>query len=177
MEDYIERNRDHDSNSLAMVLEEQRSRLDSVISGSIVIPSLHNSIERMTSNIDEISEYLSLPQPQTFHQQYHQLQTFMMDLDQKIERSSPEMKLFRNRMAVVEKSQTIVDSKINRLELLLNNLTEIKARDEDDRVVADIMKTRKIVKKLMGECSSLRSLATGHEVRVVALEESINRFT
>ena len=189
MEESIESIDINHINTLSVVIEEQRMRLDSVIAGSTVIPSIHNDILKLHSLCKEISEHLNLPQPQNIPRQFQGFQDFLMTIDHRAEDMSNDLKQMKNRMLLLEKSQSVVDAKMTmgtlnggsindsgallpkstRPPRFMSQLGDSSAGGIDSLI--DIKKLKKAAKRLLNECASLRSLVTGQEVRIVALEE------
>lgn len=69
---------------LAVVVEEQRLRLDSVIQGSTKIYPIFKELKRMDTSLKEVEQFLSLPQPRRLHEHLQEMTTLMEDLSQRL---------------------------------------------------------------------------------------------
>ena len=69
---------------LAVVVEEQRLRLDAVIQGSTKIYPIFKELKRMDTTIKEVEQFLSLPQPRRLHEHLQEMTSLMEDLSQRL---------------------------------------------------------------------------------------------
>lgn len=75
---------------LAVVVEEQRLRIDSVVQGSTKIYPIYKELKKMDANLREINGFLSLPQPSNLRSQLHEMSLLMEDLSKRLVELSSE---------------------------------------------------------------------------------------
>jgi DNA-binding transcriptional MerR regulator len=69
---------------LAVVIEEQRLRIDSMIQGSTKIYPIYKEMKRINIQLKEIQEFLQLPQSRNLHAQLHELSFLIEELSQRV---------------------------------------------------------------------------------------------
>jgi hypothetical protein len=99
---------------LAVVLEEQRLRLDAVIQGSTKIYPIFKELKRMDASLKEIEKFLSLPQPRCLHEHLKEMTSLLENLSQRL----------------VELSADVHSHQGNKVDTLISRTDAIEARVE-----------------------------------------------
>jgi hypothetical protein len=153
---------------LALIIEEQRCRLDSIIAGSTIIPTIQNEIAMHRNQIGEIQEFLNLPQ--CFNLQ--QLLRSAFDLEkQRVSTSlsayDADLSGLRSKVQCLERSQVIADM---RLKEFLHSSKHVGANLADEETTKSFAEREA---SLHRELMFTQHQCNEHEVRLVALEEMI----